>query len=114
MLKLYYVKQAMLICDKYKLKTVRGFALAFDIAVQNGSISSDAAKIIDSALVQTPDMDEKTLLGVIANAVATDSSGNINADVLSRKTAIVNGEGIVHGSLVDLDANYGLSDDSWR
>ena len=104
----------MLICDKYKLKTVRGFALAFDIAVQNGSISSDAAKIIDSALVQTPDMDEKTLLGVIANAVATDSSGNINADILSRKTAIVNGEGIVHGSLVDLDANYGLSDDSWR
>lgn len=112
----YYVKQAMLICDKYKLKTVRGYALAFDIAVQNGSIKpdSEAAKIIGAALNQTPDMTEKSLLGVIANAVATDSSGNISADILSRKTAIVNGEGFVHGSMVDLDASYGLSDNSWR
>jgi len=112
----YYVKQAMIICDKYKLKTVRGYALAFDIAVQNGSINpdSEAAKSIDAALNQNPSMTEKSLLGVIAKAVATDSSGNVSADVLSRKTAIVNGEGIVHGSVVDLDASYGLSDNIWR
>ena len=106
----------MIICDKYKLKTVRGYALAFDIAVQNGSINpdSEAAKSIDAALNQNPSMTEKSLLGVIAKAVATDSSGNVSADVLSRKTAIVNGEGIVHGSVVDLDASYGLSDNIWR
>jgi hypothetical protein len=110
----YYVKQAMIICDKYKLNTVRGFALAFDIAVQNGSISSNAVKAIDADLVQTPDMDEKTLLVVIANAVATDNSGNISEDIRSRKMAIVNGEGIVHKVSMFLDTDYGLSDSNWR
>lgn len=109
----YLVKQAMIICDKYNLRTVRGFALAFDIVVQNGSISSEAAKIIDNALIKTPNMTEKTLLGVIANAVA-DSSSNNSGDIRSRKIAIVNGKGIVHGSMLYLDANYGLNDSNWR
>jgi fibronectin type 3 domain-containing protein len=109
----YSVKQAMIICDKYKLKTVRGFALALDIVVQNGSISSDATKIIDIALGQTPNITEKSLLGVIANAVA-DSSDDSSGDIRSRKIAIVNGQGTVHGSKINLDENYGLSDNCWR
>lgn len=109
----YSVKQAMIICDKYKLRTVRGFALAFDIVVQNGSISSEAAKIIDNALIKKPNMTEKTLLRVIANAVA-DSSPSNSEDIRSRKIAIVNGKGIVHGSMLYLDANYGLNDSNWR
>lgn len=109
----YSVKQAMIICDKYKLRTVRGFALAFDIVVQNGSISSEAAKIIDNALIKKPNMTEKTLLGVIANAVANSSPSN-SEDIRSRKIAIVNGKGIVHGSMLYLDANYGLNDSNWR
>ena len=109
----YTVSQATRICDKYNFKTVRGFALAFDIAVQNGSISSDATKIIDVALEQIPSMSEKTLLGVIANAVA-DSSDNNSEDIRSRKMTIVNGQGIVHGSMLYLDTNYQLSDTYWR
>lgn len=109
----YKVGQAMLICDKYKLKTTRGFALAFDIAVQNGSVSPEAAKIIDSALVQKPNMSEKDLLKVIANAVADTSTSNVE-DIRSRKIAIVNGNGTVHGIALNLDANYGLSDNYWR
>jgi len=103
----------MLICDKYNIKTVRGFALAFDIVTQNGSISSDATKIIDVALEKTPNMTEKNILGVIANAVA-DSSADRSADIRSRELAIVNGQGTVHGSTLDLDTNYGLSDTDWR
>ncbi|MVX66634.1 SH3 domain-containing protein [Clostridium chromiireducens] len=109
----YKVSQAMIICDKYNLKSVRGFALAFDIAVQNGSISSEAAKIIDTALAQKPDMNEKDLLKVIANAVA-DTSINNPEDIRSRKISIVNGTGKVHGLMLDLDRNYGLSDSYWR
>ncbi|MEG2289496.1 MAG: SH3 domain-containing protein [Clostridium sp.] len=109
----YMVKQAMIICDKYKLKTVRGFALALDIVVQNGSINSEATKTIDIAIAKTPNMTEKNLLGVIANAVA-DSSPNNTEDIRSRKMAIVNGKGIVHGEMLNLDTNYGLSDDCWR
>lgn len=109
----YKIGQAMIICDKYNLRTVRGFALAFDIAVQNGSISSDAAKIIDAALVQSPNMAEKDLLKVIANAIA-DTSTNNAEDIRVRKMAIVNGSGTVHGFVINLDKNYGLSDSYWR
>ena len=109
----YSVRQAMLICDKYNLKTIRGFALAFDIVTQNGSINSDATKIIDVALEKAPNLTEKNLLGVIANAVA-DSSANQSEDIRSREMAIVNGHGTVHGSTLDLDTNYELSDTDWR
>lgn len=106
---IYLINRAMIICDKYKLKTIRGFALALDIVVQNGSISSEAAKVIDAAIAKTPNITEKKLLGVIANAV----SGN-SADIRSRKLAIVNGQGTVHGSMLYLDSSYGLSDKCWR
>ena len=109
----YYVGQAMLICDKYNLKTVRGFALAFDIIVQNGSISIDAAKNIDATLKQNPNMIERDLLKVIANAIADTSTSNAE-DIRSRKMAIVNGNGTVHGSVLNLDKSYGLSDNNWR
>lgn len=109
----YKVGQAMIICDKYNLKTVRGFALAFDIAVQNGSISQEADKIIDTAIMENPNMIEKDLLKVIANAVADTSTSNIE-DIRARKMAIVNGEGTVHGFELDLEKSYGLSDSNWR
>ena len=98
----------MFICDQYDLKTVRGFALAFDIATQDGSISSDAKETIDTALMQTPNMTEKSLLGIIANAIAS------SPDILSREMAIVNGQGTVHSSILNLDTQYGLSDACWR
>lgn len=109
----YYIGQAMLICDKYNLKTVRGFALTFDIIVQNGSISIDAAKNIDTALKKNPNMIERDLLKIIANAIA-DTSTNNAEDIRSRKMAIVNGNGTVHGSMIYLDKSYGLSDNNWR
>jgi len=107
------INRAMNICDKYKLRTVRGFALAFDIATQNGSISSGAGTIIDNALKQKPNMMERELLQVIANAVADTAAGNVD-DTRSRKMAIVNGSGTVHEIPLNLDAKYGLSDSYWR
>ncbi len=104
----YFIKQAMLICDKYKIKTVRGFALAFDIVVQNGSLNSSAAAKIDAALTENPAMAEKDLLNLIAGAVSESEDTN------SRKTAIIAGQGTVHGSMLYLDNNYGLSDNLWR
>jgi hypothetical protein len=109
----YKIGQAMIICDKYNLRTVRSFVLAFDIVIQNGSISSDATKIIDTALMQNPNMIEKDLIKVIANAIA-DTSINNTEDIRSRKMAIVNGDGTIHGFVLYLDKNYGLSDSYWR
>lgn len=109
----FKIGQAMIICDKYNLKSVRGFALAFDIVVQNGSISLEAAKIIDTALMQNPNMRERDLLKVIANAIADTSTSNVE-DIRVRKMAIVNGSSIVHGIMLYLDKDYGLSDNYWR
>lgn len=109
----YKVKQAMLICDKYNLKTVRGFALAFDIVNQNGSLSPAAATVVDAAVKQNPGIAEKSLISVIANAVADTSPSN-NSDIRARKTAIANGQGTVHGIYLYLDRDYGLSDNAWR
>lgn len=81
--------------------------------MQNGSIGSDAAKIIDTALVQKTGMTEKDLLKVIANDIA-DTSTNNAEDIRLRKMAIVNGTGIVHGFVLNLDENYQLSDSYWR
>ncbi|MGK0466716.1 cell wall-binding repeat-containing protein [Clostridium sp.] len=108
----YFVKQAMFISENYNIETVRGFALAFDIVLQNGGIGTEAIKIIDSAKAQTPNMTEKDLLKVIANAVADTSDGL--EDVISRKMTIIYGEGMVHGITLDLDTNYKLSDKYWR
>jgi len=58
-------------------------------------------------------MIERDLLKVIANAIA-DTSTNNAEDIRSRKMAIVNGNGTVHGSMFYLDKNYGLSDNYWR
>jgi len=111
----YTVKQAMRICDRYNLKTVRGFALAFDIVNQNGILEDNinAVKIIDDARVKAPNMTEKDLLLVIANAVA-DTATTGSDDTLSRKMAIVNGQGYVHYITLYLDTSYSLSDNSWR
>lgn len=109
----YMVNQAMLICNRYNLKTTRGFALSFDIATQNGGITTSAAKIINNSLNKNPNISEKELLKVIANAVA-DTSDTNKEDIRSRKMAIVNGKGNVHGIMLYLDRNYGLSDNLWR
>lgn len=110
---IYTVKQAMIICDKYNLKTVRGFALAFDIASQNRGITSDASRIIDAAVQNNPNMSEKDLLQVIADASANTASSNPE-DIRARETAIVNGHGMVHGTMLYLDSDYDLSDNLWR
>lgn len=109
----YTVKQAMIICDKYNLKTSRGFALAFDISMQNGGITSDAEKIIDGAIHHNPDIPEKELLQVIANATANTAVSDPDY-IRERETAIINGQGNVHGNMLYLDSDYGLSDKLWR
>lgn len=109
----YTIKQAMIICDKYNLKTVRGFALAFDIAAQNGGITSDAAKIIDAAVQNNPNISEKELLQIIADTSANTASSNPE-NIRARETAIVNGHGMVHGTMLYLDSDYNLSDKLWR
>lgn len=125
----------------YGVKTVRGYALAFDIAVQNGSVKASAQKLIKEALsgetnkLTNPNHSGLTnnqrtvikdlkqrLAGVndsetrklyyTAAAVAISSNDRFVRDVWSRKVAIVSGSGKVHGTLHNLNANAGLNDNT--
>lgn len=110
----------------FGVNTDKGFALAFDIAVQNGSVKSSAKALIEGALkgesnkLTNPLNKELTAnqrevvkdlnnrlknvedintrkLYYTAAAVAISSNDKYVKDVWSRKSAIVAGEGKVHG-----------------
>jgi hypothetical protein len=107
----------------YKLSTERGYALLFDIAVQNGgikdaayrSILSEYSKIPYAELAEEAIEIEVRYLEIIAKAVSKQSRIDhtakdpewIQKDVLSRKLCIARGSGIVHGVSVNL-SEYNL------
>lgn len=122
------------------VKTVRGYALAFDIAVQNGSIKSSAYDLIVDALggknnklsnpndpslsrnqkavvmdlqnrlKNTSDPDTRKLYYTAA-AVAICAKDQYAKDVWSRKSTIVAGTGTVHGRKLAFD-NTDLNDNA--
>lgn len=99
---------ALSICNKYNLKSERAFALAFDIGVQNGGVKAKTDLRI--AYRASSDVPENDRMALIANAVANDSNARWIEDVRSRKLAIVNGAGKVHGEFINIDKEYGLTD----
>ncbi len=95
-----YMATAHQIADAHGFKTERGLALAFDIAVQDGSVKPAAeAKFRSTA----PSFPEQIRLEVMANAVADASS--FPDDVRARKLTIARGFGTVHETAYNL-ANW--------
>lgn len=121
------------------VKTVRGYALAFDIAVQNGSLKPQAKAMVLDALsgksnaltnpsdpsltanqrqvvvqlqekLSTVDDADTRKLFYTAAAVALTSNERYARDVWARKSTIVEGQGTVHGKRYDLEKTMGLSD----
>ena len=103
-----YQKKAADIMAKYGLNTELGHSLAFDIAVQNGSVNDAAAAQIAAQLKQ--DMTQQQKREVIATAVG-ENARNVafRQDVLTRKLTIARGEGIVHGTQYVLK-NWGIAE----
>lgn len=103
-----YQKTAKNITAKYGLTTELGHALAFDIAVQNGSVN-DAASAQIAAQIK-PEMSQQQKREIIARAVG-DNARNVafRDDVRTRKLTIARGEGDVHGTHYVL-SNWGLLD----
>lgn len=137
--KSYFNKAENIVNDSaIGVKTVRGYTLAFDIAVQNGSLKSSAKNLVvdalagknnkltnpnDSSLTKNQrdiivdlnkrlstvtDNDTKKLYYTAA-AVAISSRDQYAKDVWARKSTIVSGSGIVHGKNYAFN-NSGLSD----
>jgi peptidoglycan hydrolase-like protein with peptidoglycan-binding domain len=104
-----YFRPAKQTARTLQLNTELGLALAFDIHVQNGSVSTAARKEIKRQLKQHPIEREQERRVIVANAVAKHSLPQFREDVRSRKLAIATGTGTVHGELFVL-RNWGLAD----
>ena len=104
-----YFRPAKQAARRLRLKTELGLALAFDIHVQNGGVSTAAREEIKRHLAQHPIGREQERRVIVGNAVAKQSRPQFREDVRSRKLAIATGAGTVHGELFVL-RNWGLAD----
>lgn len=89
------------------LKTELGLALAFDIVVQNGSVTDAARAQIKRDVAAHPIHKERELRTIVANAVADHSKAEYREDVRSRKLTLATGAGRVHGATYVV-RNWGL------
>lgn len=107
---------ALKLCQNYGVKSERAVALMFDIKVQNGSIShlvkaqieQDFRKL-EIASDHNTDRTEVERLKIIANRRAEAANPRWIEDVRTRKLAIANGEGMVHGNYYNLAEQFGIS-----
>jgi hypothetical protein len=105
---------ALELCRSFNLLSQRAVALMFDIKVQNGDISDlvsaqihgDIARL--TAPVSGPAL-EQPILEIVANRRADAANPRWMEDVRRRKLAIARGEGLVHGCVYDLAAQYGIA-----
>jgi peptidoglycan hydrolase-like protein with peptidoglycan-binding domain len=102
-----YLSHAIQIANRVGFSSELGLALCFDICVQNGGIKSDAMNEISQKRTDTTS--EAELRVIVANAVADAAQPTWREDVRTRKLAIANGKGTVHGHDYVLE-NWGLCD----
>ncbi len=104
---------ARALCRAYGLTSQRAAALMFDIKVQNGTIATSAQTLIEQDFAKLapgdPDVLETARMRNVANRVADTANIRWREDVRTRKLAVANGTGVVHGVHYDLAAQYGLT-----
>jgi hypothetical protein len=105
-------QQALSLCSEYGLTSERSVALMFDIVTQSGSISSIVKAQILADFGSLPASDpgnEVAKMRIVANRRAAASNPKYIDDVRTRKLAIANGNGKVHGIVYDLADMFNLT-----
>jgi hypothetical protein len=105
-------QQGLKMCAAYGVWSERAAALMFDIVVQNGSIKDATKAQIQADFAALPSTlsredAEVARLRIVANRRAEAANPKFVEDVRSRKLAIAEGKGKVHGMSIDL-ATYGI------
>jgi len=108
-----YESRGRSLAATYGLWSERGYALMFDIAVQNGDIgSATKARILDDVAALPAGLPEEERevekMRIVANRRAEAASAKFVEDVRRRKLCIANGAGTVHGIAYDLAAQFGI------
>ena len=105
-------QEALSMCNDYGLTSERAVALMFDIATQGGCITNIVRAQIMADFKQLPQAAASTEVAkmcIVANRRAAASIPKFVDDVRTRKLAIANGTGTVHGIFYDLDDMFGLT-----
>lgn len=108
---------AVRMCDVLGFETERGFALCFDVAVQNGALTSGPRgdhRATFQRLLPKGELQEWERLKFFAHAVARCSKPRWREDVLGRKLGIALGGTkklgyAVHGRHFNLEKDFGVS-----
>lgn len=103
----YYIN-AMKLASSLGLDSERGYALCFDIAVQNGAPRQDHIHLYNSRIHNLSQPKEIDKLKLLATAVADLANPRWRGDVLSRKMSIATGQGVVHGSQINLARDFDI------
>lgn len=100
--------QAIELCGVFELISERAAALMFDIVTQNGSIDPIVRSAILADFTQLPKVqtNEVAKLCIVANRRAEAAKKQFVDDVRTRKLAIANGAGVVHGLVYELADMY--------
>ncbi len=109
-----FLQTAHNLCSTYSVHSERALALMFDIAVQNGGIDDVVRAQIERDFAaldagQPADAIEVARLRIVATRRAAASRPAYVNDVRTRKLAIADGQGVVHGRRYDLAAQYGIT-----
>lgn len=91
---------------KYNFKELRSYLFFFDVVVQNGSITAGIETKFAAWLKTNSSLSESAKLKKLLELRLTLVKAVYVKDVRSRKTAIIDGIGIVHGSKRDFRKEY--------
>jgi hypothetical protein len=89
-----------------KLKEFRSYLMLFDIVVQNGSVRSDVEAEYADYLAKNPGASEDQRLNKLLALRLVWVNPQYEADVKSRKQALIDGTGKVHGTTRNFEKEY--------
>lgn len=92
--------------ESFKFKELRSLLMMYDIVVQNGGFTASHLSQFKTYNAANPNASETARLTKLLSIRLTSVRSQYRADVLSRKTAIINGTGRVHGSTRNLQKEY--------
>ena len=90
----------------YGMSQLRSYLVFFDIVVQNGGIPDSVRTSYKSWLASNSSATEYTRMKKLIELRVAKSSTQWQADVRSRKMALLDGTGLVHGENRDFDKEY--------
>ncbi len=93
----------------FKMHELRSYLFFFDVAVQNGGISSPIRQDFNSWLKSNPKASESEKLKQILALRLRSVSKRFISDVRSRKAALIKGSGVVHGQANNFEKDYCVS-----